>query len=134
MPRVIVVDDDFDTAEVFSEFLMLHDIDVVGKAYNGFEGIKLFEELRPDIVFSDIWMPKYDGFYLLNNLKASHPELKIVMITADLSQETYTKLKESKADALIFKPFRINQIMETIDKISKNDSETVTMVNKQHIV
>ena len=99
MPRVIVVDDDFDTAEVFSEFLMLHDIDVVGKAYNGFEGIKLFEEQRPDIVFSDIWMPKYDGFYLLNNLKASYPELKIVMITADLSQETYTKLKESKADA-----------------------------------
>jgi DNA-binding response OmpR family regulator len=130
MIRVIVVDDDFDTAEVFSEYLMLNNIDVVGKAYNGFEGIKLFEEKKPDIVFSDIWMPKFDGFYLLDNLKSSYPNQKIIMITADLSQETYVKLKESKADALIYKPFRIKQILETINKISKNDSELVTIVNK----
>ncbi|MCE9652502.1 MAG: response regulator [Nitrosarchaeum sp.] len=130
MIRVIVVDDDFDTAEVFSEYLMLNNIDVVGKAYNGFEGIKLFEEKKPDIVFSDIWMPKFDGFYLLDNLKSLYPNQKIIMITADLSQETYVKLKESKADALIFKPFRIKQILETINKISEKDSGLVTMVNK----
>jgi len=130
MIRVIVVDDDFDTAEVFSEYLMLNNIDVVGKAYNGFEGIKLFEEKKPDIVFSDIWMPKFDGFYLLDNLKSSHPNQKIIMITADLSQETYVKLKESKADALIFKPFRIKQILETINKISEKNSGFVTIVNK----
>ena len=76
MTSAIVVDDDFDTVEVFSEFLSLRDIDVLGKAYDGMEGLKLFEEKHPDIVFSDIWMPEYDGFYLLNNLKEKYPNSK----------------------------------------------------------
>jgi len=107
MTSVIVVDDDFDTVEVFSEFLSLRNIEVLGKAYDGFEGLKLFEEKRPDIVFSDIWMPEYDGFYLLTNLKEKYPDSKIIMVTADLTSETDAKLKSSKADFVIFKPFKI---------------------------
>jgi len=117
MTSAIVVDDDFDTVEVFSEFLSLRDVDVLGKAYDGMEGLKLFEEKRPDIVFSDIWMPEYDGFYLLNNLKEKYPNSKIIMVTADLTSETDSKLKSSKADSVIFKPFKINDVMNTIEKL-----------------
>lgn len=121
MVTAIVVDDDFDTVDVFSEFLSLKNIKIVGKAYDGLEGIKLFEETRPDIVFSDIWMPGYDGFYLLRNLKKSYPDSNIIMVTADLTLETEQKLKEFKADAVIFKPFKINVIMQTIEQISKKN-------------
>lgn len=119
MTSVIVVDDDFDTVEVFSEFLSLRNIEVLGKAYDGFEGLKLFEEKRPDIVFSDIWMPEYDGFYLLTNLKEKYPDSKIIMVTADLTSETDAKLKSSKADFVIFKPFKIVDVMTAIDKLMK---------------
>ncbi len=119
MTSVIVVDDDFDTVEVFSEFLSLRNVDVLGKAYDGLEGLKLFEEKRPDIVFSDIWMPEYDGFYLLNNLKEKYPDSKIIMVTADLTSETDAKLKSSKADFVIFKPFKIVDVLSTIDKLMK---------------
>ena len=119
MTSVIVVDDDFDTVEVFSEFLSLRNIEVLGKAYDGFEGLKLFEDKRPDIVFSDIWMPEYDGFYLLTNLKEKYPDSKIIMVTADLTSETDAKLKSSKADFVIFKPFKIVDVMEAIDKLMK---------------
>jgi len=119
MTSVIVVDDDFDTVEVFSEFLSLRNVDVLGKAYDGSEGLKLFEEKRPDIVFSDIWMPEYDGFYLLNNLKEKYPDSKIIMVTADLTSETDAKLKSSKADFVIFKPFKIVDVMSAIDKLMK---------------
>jgi CheY-like chemotaxis protein len=119
MTSVIVVDDDFDTVEVFSEFLSLRNVDVLGKAYDGLEGLKLFEEKRPDIVFSDIWMPEYDGFYLLNNLKEKYPDSKIIMVTADLTSETDAKLKSSKADFVIFKPFKIVDVMSAIDKLMK---------------
>lgn len=119
MTSVIVVDDDFDTVEVFSEFLSLRNIEVLGKAYDGFEGLKLFEEKRPDIVFSDIWMPEYDGFYLLTNLKEKYPDSKIIMVTADLTSETDAKLKSSKADFVIFKPFKIVDVMAAIDKLMK---------------
>jgi len=119
MTSVIVVDDDFDTVDVFSEFLSLRNIEVLGKAYDGFEGLKLFEEKRPDIVFSDIWMPEYDGFYLLTNLKEKYPDSKIIMVTADLTSETDAKLKSSKADFVIFKPFKIVDVMAAIDKLMK---------------
>jgi len=119
MTSAIVVDDDFDTVEVFSEFLSLRNVDVLGKAYDGMEGLKLFEEKQPDIVFSDIWMPEYDGFYLLTNLKEKYPESKIIMVTADLTSETDAKLKSSKADFVIFKPFKIVDVMSAIDKLMK---------------
>jgi len=125
MVTAIVVDDDFDTVEVFSEFLMLRNIDVLGKAYNGLDGIKLYEEIRPDIVFSDIWMPKYDGFYLLTNLKKTYPDSKIIMVTADLTRETDEKLKESKADSVIFKPFKTNHVMDAIEKVLKDTEEII---------
>jgi len=126
MVTTIVVDDDFDTVEVFSEFLMLRNIDVLGKAYNGLDGIKLYEKVRPDIVFSDIWMPKYDGFYLLTNLKKTYPDSKVIMVTADLTHETDEKLKKSKADSVIFKPFKINHVMEAIESTLKDVEQPIT--------
>ena len=61
---------------------------MLGKAYNGQDGVRVFEEKKPDIVFSDIWMPEFDGFYLLNSLKETNPQTKVIMVTADLTQET----------------------------------------------
>ncbi len=126
MTSAIVIDDDFDTVEVFSEFLMLQNIDVLGTASNGLDGIKLFEEKHPDIVFSDIWMPEYDGFYLLTKLKKSYPDSNIIMVTADLTHETDEKLKASKADSVIFKPFKIDHVMEAIDKVTNVEESPIT--------
>ena len=129
MTSAIVVDDDYDTVEVFTEFLKLRDIEVLGKAYNGQDGVKLFEEKKPDIVFSDIWMPEFDGFYLLNSLKEANPQTKVIMVTADLTQETDQKLKESKADAVIFKPFKINHVMECIQKVMSESMIATEIIN-----
>ena len=89
-------DDDFDTVEVFSEFLSLQNIDVLGKAYNGLDGIKLFEEKQPDIIFSDLWMPEYDGFYLITKLREKFKDAKIIMVTADLTQETEIRIETNQ--------------------------------------
>jgi len=125
LTSAIVIDDDFDTVEVFSEFLKLHDITILGTANNGLDGVKLFEEKRPDIVFSDIWMPDYDGFYLLSTLKQRYPDSKIIMVTADLTIETDEKLKKSKADSVIFKPFKIRDVMAAIENITKMNVQLI---------
>ena len=126
MTSAVIVDDDFDTVEVFSEFLSLQNIDVLGKAYNGLDGIKLFEEKQPDIIFSDLWMPEYDGFYLITKLREKFKDAKIIMVTADLTQETDKKLKESNVDAIIFKPFKINQIMKAVEDVSNNTKPIIS--------
>ena len=125
MTSAIIVDDDFDTVEVFSEFLQLQNVNVLGKAYNGLDGIRIFEKKKPDIIFSDLWMPEYDGFYLLTNLKKKFKDVRVIMVTADLTQETDKKLKESNADAIIFKPFKISQIMDAIDKVTKKQNPII---------
>lgn len=126
MTSAVIVDDDFDTVEVFSEFLSLQNIEVLGKAYNGLDGIKLFEEKQPDIIFSDLWMPEYDGFYLITKLREKFKDAKIIMVTADLTQETDKKLKECNVDAVIFKPFKINQIMKAVEDVSNNTKPIIS--------
>ena len=83
--NVIVVDDDYNTVEVFAEFLELSKVKVIGRGYDGKDGVNLYKQLKPDIVFLDVMMPDFDGFYALENIKKINPNALVVMITADLT-------------------------------------------------
>ncbi len=117
LTSVIVVDDDQDTVEVFCEYLILKGLDVIGKGYNGNEAVELYEKLKPDILLCDVMMPQYDGFYALKKIRSIDPNAKVIMVTADMTTDTEEKLKELKATALVYKPYEIDGIMETIDKV-----------------
>ena len=117
MTSVIVVDDDRDTVEVFCEFLSIKGIDVLGNGYNGEEAVELYEKLKPDIVFCDVMMPQYDGFYALKKIRGIDPNAKVIMVTADMTSDTEEQLKKLNATAVVYKPYEIDGIMETIDKV-----------------
>jgi len=116
--RVMVVDDDQNTVDVFSEFLELSGVKVVGCAYDGKEAVELYNQLKPDIVFLDIMMPNYDGFYALEHIRKINPHAIVVMVTADLKADTAIKIQEMEATAVVYKPFDIQQLIEMIDKIA----------------
>ncbi len=116
--NVIVIDDDYNTVKVFSEFLELIKVNVVGKGYDGKDAVNLYNQLKPDIVFLDVMMPDFDGFYALENIKKINPNALLVMITADLTMETEIKLDNLKPTSIIYKPFDPQQITEIIDKIA----------------
>jgi len=116
--NVIVIDDDYNTVEVFAEFLELSQVKVIGKGYDGKDAVNLYKQLKPDIVFLDVMMPNFDGFYALENIMKINPNALVVMITADLTIETETKLKNMTAASIVYKPFNIQQIIEIIDKLS----------------
>jgi len=120
----IIVDDDFDTVEVFSEYLELSDIDVVGKGYNGKEAVDLYQKLKPDVVFLDVLMPEYDGFYALKKIRQLDHDAKIIMVTASLTSQTSDQLKDLNASAIIYKPYDINNIIETVHRVLKHNTDT----------
>jgi two-component system LytT family response regulator len=61
--RALIVDDEHLARAVLREHLTQHpDVEIVGECANGFEAVKAIAELRPDLVFLDIQMPKLDGF------------------------------------------------------------------------
>ena len=119
--KVIVIDDDADTVEVFCEYLEIKDIEVIGRGYNGKTAVELYEKLKPDIMLLDVMMPDYDGFYGLENIKKINPAAKIIMVTADLTYDTEKKLKMYNASAIIYKPYEIDSVIDTIHKVYKGE-------------
>src|SRR5574338_452449 len=119
MVKVIVVDDDVDTVEVFCEYLEIRDITVLGRGYNGKTAVELYDKLKPDIALLDVMMPEYDGFYALENIKKINPNAKLIMVTADLTFDTEKKLKDLSASAVIYKPYEIESVIETIHNVHR---------------
>ena len=129
MTSVIIVDDDRGTVEVFSEYLESKGINVLGVGYNGKQTVELYKRLKPDVVLLDVMMPEYDGFYGLEKIREFDPNAKVIVVTADLTAETEVKLKELNASAIAYKPYDIQNILETIDKVNNGEVVVFTPPN-----
>lgn len=127
--RVIVIDDDHDTVDVFCEYLTLKGFDVIDRGYNGKDAVELYSKLKPDLVLMDVMMPEYNGFYGLNNIKSKFPEAKIIMVTADLSDETQRKLLERGASDILYKPYDIEDVLKSIKHVMGDINSSVVPVN-----
>ncbi len=78
--RAVIVDDEELSRAVLRELIAPHaDIEIVAECANGFEAVKAVNELRPDLVFLDIQMPKLDGFEVLELIGGDHI---VVFVTA----------------------------------------------------
>ena len=115
--NVIVVEDDFDSLEVLSEYLSLKDLNVLAKAKNGKEAVEIYEKFKPDIVLLDVLMPGYDGFYAVENIKKTDPSAKVIFVTAATMGPTQRKLFEYEVEGIIFKPFEMEHLMDTIERV-----------------
>ena len=113
MVRAIVVDDDPDTVEVFSEYLKLKGIEVVGTGSDGREAVELYQEFKPDIVLLDMKMPEYDGMYAIRHIKKKEPLAKIIVVTGHHDYQ----IDENDVAAIFYKPYEIEEIMAAIKKI-----------------
>ncbi|MDE1770058.1 MAG: response regulator [Thaumarchaeota archaeon] len=122
MITCIVVDDDVNTVKVFSDILELMGLHVVGRGFSGSEAVCLYKTYAPDVIFIDLMMPKTDGFYAIKKIQQINSNAKIVVITADLSLETYQKLDELKIKAIIYKPFGIHNIKKVLEQYNINTS------------
>lgn len=79
--RVLIVDDEALARALLAEQLAgISGMEVVGQAANGFEAVKLAEELSPDVMLLDIQMPKLSGFEVLELLGSKRPG--VIFITA----------------------------------------------------
>lgn len=121
MTSVIVIDDDFDTVDVFSEYLRIKGVSVLGEAYNGKQAFELYRDLHPDVVLLDVMMPEYDGYYGLQKILEFDPNAKVIMVTGSVTPSEAELLKQ-KAWAVVFKPYDIDQLIEIIDG-AKNGAE-----------
>jgi DNA-binding NarL/FixJ family response regulator len=86
--RVVLVDDD----DVFTSSLssvLAEDgrVAVLGTACNGLEGLRLVEELRPDVAVLDLVMPVMDGATAAEEIAARHPGTKVVFVSGSIFED-----------------------------------------------
>jgi two-component system NarL family response regulator len=79
--RVLIVDDHPLFAEGLRNLLAERGIDVVGLAQDGHEALARARALRPDVVLMDVTMPRLDGVEATRALKATFPEVNVLMLT-----------------------------------------------------
>ena len=118
----IVVDDDLDIVSMMRDLLELGGVNVIGSGYKGKEAVELYQKLRPDVVFLDIMMPHYDGFYAIENIRLINKHAKILMITADLSDETAERLHTIPLLEVVYKAFDLNDLLNGLDKLFSNSA------------
>lgn len=91
--RVVVVDDDRAVREVVCAALGADPrVDVVGRAHDGSEAVRLVEEHDPDVVVMDVHMPRLDGVGATERILGAHPDVTVVALTGSVDPDTITRM------------------------------------------
>ncbi|MCP4349841.1 MAG: response regulator [Desulfobacterales bacterium] len=121
---ILIVDDEKAQHMILGDYLKLSGYKVA-HAYDGAEGLKMLEELKPNLVILDVQMPGMDGFQTLQEIKkkAAHRNVAVLFLTALERQHLKIKGLELGADDYITKPFdraellaRINAVLRRSDR------------------
>lgn len=121
---VLIIDDDQSQHMILGGYLKLSGYRVAD-AYDGAEGLRMLEELKPDLVLLDVQMPGMDGFQTLQEIKkkAAYRNVSVLFLTALERQHLKIKGLELGADDYITKPFdraellaRINAVLRRSDR------------------
>jgi len=116
--KALIIDDEELARELIKNYVKnIPEIDIIGECSNGFEGIKAIQELKPDMIFLDIQMPKLNGFEMLEILDET-PE--VVFITAH--NQFAIKAFEMNAVDYLLKPYSADRLTEAVHKAIKKIS------------
>jgi len=106
---VLLVDDEEDVRDVLGISLSDCGYDIC-KAENGEAGLRLFREIHPPVVLTDIKMPGIDGIELLRRIKFENPETEVIMITGHGDMDLAIESLKNEATDFITKPINVNAV------------------------
>lgn len=112
--KLLIVDDSNIMRRAIEKYLSEFNIEIAGTADNGETALKLFEELKPDIVTLDITMPKMDGLTCLEKIMASNPQTRVLVISALKDPATAIAAIKKGARGFLAKPFTQEELKEEI--------------------
>ena len=123
MAIILVVDDEVGIRELLSEILIDEGYDV-RVAENATAARLIRNELRPDLVLLDIWMPDTDGITLLKEWHAAgHLNMPVVMMSGHGTIDTAVEATRFGAFDFLEKPIALQKLLSTVQKALKHDKQ-----------
>jgi two-component system, LytTR family, response regulator len=127
--RAIIVDDEDLARSIIREYLADHpEIEIVAECANGFEAVKAVTELKPDLLFLDVQMPKLNGFEVLELIES---DIVVIFITA--YEQYAVKAFEVHAVDYLLKPFSRERFDEALER-AKDKLELREFPPQQEII
>ena len=115
LPRILVIDDDFETTVLLKTILSSNDFDVM-VSNSGIEGIELARDWQPELILLDILMPDMDGFQVCKTIRR-FSNIPILVVSAVGKAGIVEKALEVGADNFLPKPVKSNLLLVHINQL-----------------
>jgi CheY-like chemotaxis protein len=116
MLTAAIVDDQDENIRVLFEHLKTLQVDIVATGHNGKDAVEIYKNHRPDVLFLDLQMPEYDGFYALKEISAlDRQAVTVVMADGDQIEMSLAQFRPSH---ILSKPFNISDLSLLVKRMS----------------
>jgi DNA-binding NarL/FixJ family response regulator len=116
--RVLVVDDHFVVRAGVASFIdSQEDMTLVGEAGTCDDAISATEKLNPDVVLMDIRLDDCSGIDVTRKIKATHPQIKVVMFTTYADLELLRTAIEAGASGYVIKRMELQSLVDTVRRV-----------------
>lgn len=121
MYKVAIIDDEPLIVEGLSKTMAWEkwNCQVAGYAFDGREGMELIRKERPDIIITDINMPKMDGLKMIAGLKSEFPDIQLIILTGYREFEYARRAIELGVSRFLLKPSKMDELEEAIEAVTK---------------
>jgi CheY-like chemotaxis protein len=116
MTQILIVDD-----SSFARSKLRRSLDEAGyevvEAAGGAQAVEMVKENVPDLVTLDLLMPGMSGLETLQHIREIAPDLKVIIVTADIQTETQEELLAAGANGFLNKPVVVENLLDTIKNL-----------------
>ena len=120
--RILVVDDHRIVREGIRSLMEdIADIQVVGEAGNGFEGVELVDSLNPDVVLMDLMMPQMDGLEATRLIIEKHPHIRVLVLTSFITDDKVFPAIKAGARGYLLKDTGSIELIDAIRKVHRGE-------------
>lgn len=120
--RVVIVEDHAIVREGLRSLLTsTKEFDIVGEAEDGHEAINLIDKSRPDLVLTDLSMPRMNGMEMIRTVKKRSSETKVIALTVHRGEEHILAAFKAGADGYVVKEATYSELMMAIKSVLKGN-------------
>lgn len=120
--RTLIADDHALFRDGIISLLEAADFEIVGQASDGKEAVRLALEMHPELVLMDVHMPVLGGVSALKAIKASAPDIKVVMLTVSEDDAVLMEAVKSGADGYLYKHLHAEEFLDSLRGLRRGEA------------